>query len=1105
MISEFAIAIFGLYTYIHSIDVYGAFNKLASSTSDRRDRMRVSVANMQLVLTVVGSIISCITAVSLPNGQPSQQADGHAPGRVVISEAPSMVLLDQQPINLLAEISARKDDLIKFGTRILDDLSGNKVSAIEEDHKSMYSMAREICRQWLAGKGKYPVSWNTLIHVLEQIQLKTLAARIKDSAHHTYYDIVQNTAKFLSEIYSNQPVIRFDPLNIAGYTPFLEITMNRSDGSKMFVPHWKNIFNHTSVRELQRLLITGRPGTGKTTLLRYLARKWAEGRALHFCKILFLIHLGQLKSRGQPAWNSLRDMLTSAYSDLKDIQNVASEITGNHGVGACFLLDAYDEWHHDDYVHDLIFQNRLNNSFCVLTSRYRKEHSGLNHAEMIGFECNDLNRYVATIANNHSLTQSVLDLWSKYPDVRHMCTLPLHLAMIVFIMRYESTPKIHTRAQIYMAFVNATIKHYRYSHPYWNTVSLRHCIHNSNADDIVNDLCTAFQTLHFVAFKMLFNQVYTFPDHPDIQQNIAKLGFVEIKVVPSTSDLVQYTFSHPTFLEFFAILHLTTLSRNEQLVYINLYGRENNNNMVSLYVELINDLHPSKILEVAGPGTHSVINDWADSKPFHPMCRFKYINVTSLKYMELVTQVCSSEKADDFLKLVGAHSIICAQDIWDHRLLGDVLSPTAVHRVRIKGGNDCMNYSIVFEDLDYNFDSIHLCLTSGEWDDCVQLSELSVKILSVEGLQASQICIRLLFNIVRNYLPSSFLFQVSASIENLFMLSNETNSLYGIHVEVTISLDNIDCVWTKKSKNIVKLLELLPTIKGVHIISDCKFVMKDKIYEINGIFDKWLTIAASLLHLPQYETLKITGNIPFLMKLLYGQTDLRHLYLHKVNMKIDWNKVIENNRYLQTLEIVDSHFRDKELQELLRYLPDTLRALNLDGNALTDNIMGELSLRLKHFHEFNYLSLKHNNITGNGVKSFVSAIAFNKHFHYLDLSSNPIDVQYFVQCHVEFSQLESLEYLAFDGCKVLNNEHLHTFLQNFPKLRCLHLCKNHLPKDLIYENMTELDMYPNYKSCCSDTVSSSTRLMTAPCGHAAMLLADIITYTLALIVSFMFG
>ena len=234
---------------------------------------------MQQVLIVTSVIITIAVLFVV---EPLQQESSCTRSQI-ISEPPTLVLLDQKPINFLTEITARKNDLIRFGIQILVDHNGNKVSTIEEEHKSLYSMAREICRQWLAGKGKQPVSWETLISVLEQIQLNTLATKIRNSvsARETTNLVlhqVEDMVKYLRERYTKQQVIIiwFDLLNIAHHTSFLKIILKMDDGSIAHVPQWQNIFQEPrmfdSIRMPRRLLITGCPGAGKTTLLRYLAK-----------------------------------------------------------------------------------------------------------------------------------------------------------------------------------------------------------------------------------------------------------------------------------------------------------------------------------------------------------------------------------------------------------------------------------------------------------------------------------------------------------------------------------------------------------------------------------------------------------------------------------------------------------------------------------------------------------------------------------------------------------------------------------------------------------------------------------------------------------------
>ena len=487
-------------------------------------------------------------------------------------------------------------------------------------------------------------------------------------------------------------------------------------------------------------------------------------------------------------------MLTSSHKDFKNIQHIAEEITERQGAGSCFLLDSYDEWYDDDYVYDLAFRDKLKFSVCILTARpYNiKADHGLKHVEIVGFEDENLDHFLATLSTNHSVTQSVLDLWSEYPHVREMCTLPLHLPMVIFIIKYESSLRIQTRAQIYTAFMNATIKHYRESHRLdWNTISLRHCVKSSTVDD----LCTAFQTLHFVAFEMLFQHTLLFSKNLKVQKNVKSLGFVDVKMEPSTSDLVRYTFSHPTFLEFFAVLHLTTLSPSKQLIYINLYGRECNNNLVTLLFELTNDLYPDNVLAV-GTFLKRFATQWNNKQPFATVCRFTY-NATFLKTVETVTRGWSHNAHSNLLKTAGivVNSSLCVHDTEDHNLIKDVLKHTTVHSLHLKGRNYCMNYSITVEDWSQSLtgkhlDIMHLCL-GGKVHHCALLS--SVKALSVK-IQESQTCILQIFNILNNYLPQSSLFQIDISNGNIFVLQDVMNSLKNMSSEVILTIDTCQLI-----------------------------------------------------------------------------------------------------------------------------------------------------------------------------------------------------------------------------------------------------------------------------------------------------------------------
>ena len=73
-----------------------------------------------------------------------------------------------------------------FGIQLLQDRTGDKVRAIEKElGKNALDINHEILRLWLQGKGRQPVTWDTLIAVLQDIGLIDLAKAIKDAKHCT--------------------------------------------------------------------------------------------------------------------------------------------------------------------------------------------------------------------------------------------------------------------------------------------------------------------------------------------------------------------------------------------------------------------------------------------------------------------------------------------------------------------------------------------------------------------------------------------------------------------------------------------------------------------------------------------------------------------------------------------------------------------------------------------------------------------------------------------------------------------------------------------------------------------------------------------------------
>ena len=83
----------------------------------------------------------------------------------------------ERTINIPREIGSNYS---QFGILLLNDPSGTRVSNIKYKHKGdTVQINTEILQEWATGRGKQPVSWETLTEVLYNIGLGTLVSEIE--------------------------------------------------------------------------------------------------------------------------------------------------------------------------------------------------------------------------------------------------------------------------------------------------------------------------------------------------------------------------------------------------------------------------------------------------------------------------------------------------------------------------------------------------------------------------------------------------------------------------------------------------------------------------------------------------------------------------------------------------------------------------------------------------------------------------------------------------------------------------------------------------------------------------------------------------------------
>ena len=86
----------------------------------------------------------------------------------------------------------------KFGTLLLEEKMGNKVKNIKiSERGNPVDITVEILKQWLQGKGRKPVTWQTLVTCLRDTDLNVLADNIEISL--SEHDGSKNSDKAPSE------------------------------------------------------------------------------------------------------------------------------------------------------------------------------------------------------------------------------------------------------------------------------------------------------------------------------------------------------------------------------------------------------------------------------------------------------------------------------------------------------------------------------------------------------------------------------------------------------------------------------------------------------------------------------------------------------------------------------------------------------------------------------------------------------------------------------------------------------------------------------------------------------------------------------------------
>ena len=328
-------------------------------------------------------------------------------------------------------------------------------------------------------------------------------------------------------------------------------------------------------REGALVLVEGRPGSGKTTLVHKVTRNWATGRkVLQGAKMVFLITLRLLNFSKKD--QSLLEVLEVFYGGEVLRKSVEHDLQECGGKGACFIIDGLDEYQHknkkESVIYQLIDKKCLPFSMVIVASRpvatneLRKSCS--RRIEVIGFTKSQINEYVETYPFNGS-DKVVSDMDYKlklylvqHPNILHMCYLPVHAAMICFLFSQLEGNIPYTETQIYEQFTISTLLRQRARGEEQQQLK--------SLKDLFGEEELRFRSICKLAFDMIMNSQQVV-SQSDAQVSLSDatssvLGLLTVEHTSRHYGLEHlYTFHHLTFQEFLVAYHITGLEEQEQV------------------------------------------------------------------------------------------------------------------------------------------------------------------------------------------------------------------------------------------------------------------------------------------------------------------------------------------------------------------------------------------------------------------------------------------------------------------------------------------------------------------------------------------------------------
>ena len=387
-------------------------------------------------------------------------------------------------------------------------------------------------------------------------------------------------------------------------TEFLEATIHGIDGyyEKAEKVEYKDILNCDKVTSGKRVVISGAPGCGKTTLSRKLCQDLYSQALPNQYRLVLLVELRKLKGLPSDAKGDIDFHFLLRTSGISDIPQLCEMMKENEGEGVALILDGFDEvadyLGKSSFLSDLLSVEERFLSECDvfvttrpsrcpdLLSLMKRPH---RHIEILGFTEADINHYIQHYFQEAYRTDEeeaerrsneVIQRLDSLSVVRGMCHIPMVLKIVCKVQDHlGSTPLPETVSGIFSAYICHQLVEYLV----WASQ-----VTGAPIEDVLNvpiDLFPGFYALCKVAYNCCSDMngqrlILTEDDLKDVKDHLDKRGSIYNllfservdQTAPSAGHL--YQFNHKIVQETLAAIHIAKLSvADQQRIWKDEFGR----------------------------------------------------------------------------------------------------------------------------------------------------------------------------------------------------------------------------------------------------------------------------------------------------------------------------------------------------------------------------------------------------------------------------------------------------------------------------------------------------------------------------------------------------